>query len=299
MAYEGATIGFIGLGNMGLPMAINLLKAGHKVTGFDLSEAARTAFRDAGGKTSDSVPQTVADKDAVVTMLPNGSIVDTVYRGEDGVLAHARRGSVLVDSSTIDVPTARAVNASASEAGFFMVDAPVSGGVAGAAAGTLAFMVGGDEGAFMKAQPILEPMAGKVVYAGGSGNGQAAKLCNNMLLAITMIGTSEAFNLGRALGLDDQTFFDIASNASGQSWSLTSYCPVPGPVPASPANRDYAPGFATALMRKDLGLAEAAIAETATKAPLGSASAEIYQAMMDAGMEGVDFSGVIRFLSEK
>jgi len=292
-------VAFIGLGNMGLPMAINLVKAGLTVTGFDMSAEARAGLVDAGGAVAVDAAGAVAGADVVITMLPNGKIVEAVYAGDDGVFAHAKEGALLIDSSTIDVATARRVAESAIDRGFEMLDAPVSGGVAGAAAGTLAFMVGGAELSFLKAQNILMPMAGKIVHAGGAGNGQAAKLCNNMLLAITMIGTSEAFNLSRALGVDDQTFFDIAANASGQSWSLTSYCPVPGPVPASPANRDYQPGFATALMLKDLGLATDALAETGVVAPLGSLSHEIYTQMQEADLGGTDFSGVINFLAEK
>ncbi|TNE60556.1 MAG: 3-hydroxyisobutyrate dehydrogenase [Alphaproteobacteria bacterium] len=291
------TIAFIGLGNMGLPMSQNLLKAGFAVRGFDLSDSARAAFAGAGGQPFTSVAEAVADADAVITMLPNGAIVKDVYEGADGVFANAKAGALMIDSSTIDVATAREVCSAAVGKGFEMVDAPVSGGVGGAAAGTLAFMVGGTEAAFARAEPILQPMAGKIVHCGASGNGQAAKVCNNMLLAISMIGVSEAFNLGRALGLDDQVFFDVAANASGQCWSLTTYCPVPGPVPASPANRDYKPGFATALMLKDLKLAMQAVADTGANTPMGTRAAEIYTAMDGNGHGGVDFSGVIKHLT--
>jgi len=291
------TIAFIGLGNMGLPMSKNLLKAGFTVRGFDLAEIAREHFTEAGGKAFTSVAEAVQGADAIITMLPNGGIVKNVYEGADGVFASAKNGALMIDSSTIDVETARAVASAAEAKGFSMVDAPVSGGVGGAAAGTLAFMVGGSDDAFAAAKPILEPMAGKIVHCGPSGNGQAAKACNNMLLAISMIGVSEAFNLGRSLGLEDQVFFDVAANASGQCWSLTSYCPVPGPVPASPANNDYKPGFATALMLKDLRLAMQAAGSTGANTPMGKKAAEIYTAMDEGGHGGVDFSGVIKHLT--
>lgn len=290
-------IAFIGLGNMGLPMATNLLKADHAVAGFDLSDEARTGLEKAGGAPCKTVGEAVSGADVVITMLPSGAIVKAVYEGDDGIFKHAQKGALLIDSSTIDVTTARDVASEASAHGFEMVDAPVSGGVGGAAAGTLAFMVGGPAAAFSRAAPVLEPMGAKIVHCGASGNGQAAKICNNMLLAISMIGVSEAFNLGRALGLDDQTFFDVAANASGQCWSLTTYCPVPGPVPASPANNDYKPGFATALMHKDMGLAMEAVAATGANTPLGHLAADIYSTMNDEGHGNVDFSGVIKHLT--
>ncbi len=293
------TIAFVGLGNMGLPMAKNLLAAGFSVTGFDLSAEARAAFTEAGGRATDMLADAVVGADAVITMLPNGAIVRDVYQGEGGVFAHMKDGALLIDSSTIDVETSRTVAAAAEAQGAAMVDAPVSGGVSGAAAGTLAFMVGGTAEAYARAEPVLAPMAGKIVHAGAAGGGQAAKACNNMLLAISMIGVSEAFNLGRSLGLDDQTFFDIAANASGQCWSLTSYCPVPGPVPSAPSNNGYKPGFAAALMLKDLRLAASAIQDTGTNAPLGTHAAQLYQSMVDAGLGDTDFSGIINFLAEK
>lgn len=292
------SVAFIGLGNMGLPMAKNLLKAGMMVHGFDLSDAARSQVTESGGKAFDTVAEAVAGVDAVVTMLPNGAIVKSVYTADDGVLAHIKADCLLIDSSTIDVTTAREVIDIAKDRGFEMVDAPVSGGVGGAAAGTLAFMVGGTDTAFTRAKDIIDPMAGKIVHAGGAGNGQAAKVCNNMMLAISMIGTSEAFNLGRKLGVDDQILFDIMSNASGQSWSLTSYCPVPGPVPTSPANNDYQPGFATELMVKDLGLAADAITAAGTDTPMGLKALELYKAMNADGQGQVDFSGIINYLAK-
>lgn len=290
------TMAFIGLGNMGLPMMKNLVGVGHKLQAFDLSEDARQAAQAAGATACATIADAVTGAEVVITMLPSGKIVDTVYGGEGGVFAHAAKGTLFIDSSTIDVATARSVAAQAKMQGFMMVDAPVSGGVGGAEAGTLAFMVGGSSAAFSKAEPVLGPMGAKIVHCGESGNGQAAKACNNMLLAISMIGVSEAFNLGRSLGLDDQVFFDVASNASGQCWSLTSYCPVPGPVPASPANKDYAPGFAADLMLKDLNLALAAAEETGASIPLGSHSRDIYTKMAEAGLGSKDFSAVIKHL---
>ena len=289
-------IGFLGLGNMGLPMACNLVKAGHEVTGFDLDESKIAAFEQAGGKRAASLGEAVAGREAVITMLPAGKHVRQAYLGEDGILAHATAGTLLIDSSTIDVATAREVAEAAANAGFLMVDAPVSGGVAGAEAGTLTFMVGGPEAAFEAAKPLLDIMGGKVIHAGGPGNGEAAKICNNMLLAISMIGVSEAFALARKLGLDDQRFFDIASTSSGQCWSLTSYCPVPGPVPNSPANRDYNPGFTTAMMLKDLRLAKEAAEAREAQTPLGGHAEALYSDLADSGYDGLDFSGIFRRL---
>ncbi len=287
-------IAFIGLGHMGLPMSKNLLAAGMEVRGFDLSAEALKSFSAAGGTGFSSVAEAVLGADAIITMLPNAAIVGAVYAD---VFKAAKPGALLIDSSTIDVATARSVACKAEEHGFEMVDAPVSGGVGGAEAGTLAFMVGGSDTAFKRAETILKPMAGKIVHCGQAGNGQAAKACNNMLLAISMIGVSEAFNLGRSLGLDDQTFFDVASNASGQCWSMTSYCPAPGPVPTAPSNNDYKPGFATALMLKDLGIAMDAAQSTGANTPLGAMSREIYAQMDKDGNGGVDFSGVIKHLT--
>lgn len=289
-------IAFIGLGHMGLPMAKNLVAAGEAVTGFDLSEDALAALKDAGGEAAPDVSAAVANAEVVITMLTTGKVVESVLKGDNGAFTKAPSGTLFVDASTIDVAIARSLAAAADAAGHQFVDAPVSGGVGGATAGTLAFMVGGSDEAFKRVDPILKPMAGKVVHAGPSGNGQAAKACNNMLLAISMIGVSEAFNLGRALGLDDQTFFDIASNASGQCWSLTSYCPAPGPVPTAPSNNAFNPGFATALMLKDLRLAMASAEASGANTPLGQLSHDIYAEMDQAGQGGVDFSGVIEFL---
>lgn len=291
-----ARIAFIGLGNMGGPMAANLLKAGHEVAGFDVSPAARAVHAARGGAAAESIAAAVAGAGVVVTMLPAGEHVRRVYLGEGGVLAHMPAGALAIDSSTIDVTTARDVAAAAGERGLKMVDAPVSGGVGGAAAGTLTFMVGGPAEAFEAARPVLESMGRNIVHAGGPGTGQAAKICNNMLLGISMIGTCEAFILADRLGLDRQKLFDIASTASGQCWSLTSYCPVPGPVPSSPANRDYQAGFTAAMMLKDLALAQEAAGATRAHTPLGAAAARVYDEFVAAGGAASDFSGVIRFL---
>ncbi|MCW2238501.1 3-hydroxyisobutyrate dehydrogenase [Azospirillum canadense] len=291
-----ATIAFIGLGNMGGPMARNLLKAGHAVQAFDLSEAACTAARDAGATIAAGPGAAAAGAEVVITMLPAGKHVREVYTGEGGVIASAKPGSLFIDSSTVDVDSARAVAAAAEAAGFAMVDAPVSGGVGGAEAGTLTFMVGGTEDAFKRAEPILAAMGKAIVHTGGPGNGQAAKICNNMILGISMIGVSEAFALAEKLGLDSQRLFDVASKSSGQCWSLTSYCPVPGPVPTSPANRDYQPGFAAALMLKDLKLAVEAGQSTGSPLPLGGEAAQIYTLFCNSGFGGKDFSGIVNML---
>lgn len=290
-------IGFLGLGNMGLPMAKNLLKAGHEVTGYDLDRSKVEAFAQAGGKTAGSLAEAAKAGEVVITMLPAGKHVRSAYLDEDGILAHAPSGTLLIDSSTIDVATAREVAEAAAKAGFAMVDAPVSGGVAGAEAGTLTFMAGGPEEAFARAKPLLDVMGAKAIHAGGPGNGEAAKICNNMLLAISMIGVCEAFALARKLGLDDQRFFDIASVSSGQCWSLTSYCPVPGPVPNAPSNRDYAPGFTTAMMLKDLRLAKEAAAARGANTPLGEHAEALYAKLAESGYDGLDFSGIFRRLN--
>lgn len=290
------TIAFIGLGNMGGPMAVNLVKAGYKVNAFDLSEAARSEAVKQGCVAAESLAQAVQDADAVVTMLPAGRHVLGVYAGDDGVFEHAREGVLCCDCSTIDVDSARKVAGIAAERGFEMVDSPVSGGVAAAEAGTLAFMVGGSDAAFSKAKPVLDPMAKAVIHAGDAGAGQAAKICNNMLLGISMIGTCEAFVLAEKLGLDPQRFFDISSQASGQCWSMTAYCPVPGPVPAAPSNRDYQPGFAGAMMLKDLRLAQEAAHSAGAATPLGAEAQALYSVFAALGGDVQDFSGIIRML---
>ena len=291
-----AKIGFIGLGNMGGPMALNLLKAGHELSVFDLSVDAVKKATDAGAKAVASASDVARGVDAVVTMLPAGAHVSSVYLGDEGLLSVADKGTLFIDSSTIDVETARAVIDQAQTVGMQMVDAPVSGGVGGAEAGTLTFMVGGETSAFDAAKPYLDIMGQNIFHAGGAGNGQVAKVCNNMLLGISMIGVSEAFVLAEKLGLDGQTLFDISSTASGQCWSMTSYCPVPGPVPTSPANRDYQPGFTAGMMLKDLRLAQAAAQSAKAATPLGAEAAALYSLMEAAGHESVDFSGIIKLL---
>jgi 3-hydroxyisobutyrate dehydrogenase len=291
-----AVVAFIGLGNMGSGMAANLVKAGHDVRAFDLNADAVAALVDKGATAASDLTHAVTGADAVVTMLPAGPHVRGVYMDEGGVLSLARKDAVLIDCSTIDVDSARAVAEKAAEAGFAFVDAPVSGGVAAAEGGTLTFMVGGPEDAFAKAEPILSNMGKAVIRAGEAGAGQAAKICNNMLLGIHMIGTCEAMNLAIKLGLDPQNFFDIASKASGQNWSLTSYCPVPGPVPTAPSNRDYKPGFAAPMMLKDLNLAMQTSKTAGVNTPMGEKAQTIYDAFVEQGGEEMDFSGVIKWL---
>ncbi len=291
-----ATIGFIGLGNMGLPMAQNLIKAGHAVQGFDVSKAQADALAASGGQVAASVRAAASGVDTVITMLPAGSHVREVYLDEGGVLSAVRTGTLLIDSSTIDVATARTVATAADKKGLAMLDAPVSGGTGGAQAGTLTFMCGGSDDAFSRAKPLLEKMGKTIVHAGGPGNGQAAKICNNMVLGVSMIAVSEAFVLAEKLGLDAQKLFDISSKSSGQCWSLTTYCPVPGPVPTSPANRDYQAGFTAAMMLKDLKLAQQAATAAGAQTPLGADAAKIYEQFVEAGEGPRDFSGIIRFI---
>lgn len=292
-----AKIAFIGLGNMGSGMASNLIKGGHEVAAFDLNPAAVEALVGKGARAAADVSDAVADVDAVVTMLPAGPHVKSVYLGEGGILSLVGQDVVLIDCSTIDVPSAREVGAAAADKGLAFVDAPVSGGVAAADGGNLTFMVGGPQHAFEKAESILEPMAKAVIRAGESGDGQAAKICNNMLLGIHMIGTCEALAMAMKLGLDPQNFFNIASQASGQNWSLTSYCPVPGPVPAAPSNRDYVPGFAAPMMLKDLKLAKDTAEVAGAAIPMGAKAEAIYELFTQNGGESLDFSGVIKLLN--
>jgi 3-hydroxyisobutyrate dehydrogenase len=288
---EMATIAFIGLGNMGGPMAANLVKAGHKVIAFDLVEASRNQAKADGAAIADSAATSVKGADVVVTMLPAGKHVLSVWTD---VLAAMTKGALIIDCSTIDVESAKQAHGLAAKLGIASIDAPVSGGTGGAKAATLTFMCGGEEKAFAAAKPVLEKMGRKIVHCGGAGAGQAAKICNNMILGISMIAVSEAFTLAEKLGLSHQALFDVASTSSGQCWSLTSYCPVPGPVPASPANSDYKPGFAAALMLKDLTLAQDAANAAGAATPLGKHAQEIYQTFDAAGNGGVDFSGIIR-----
>jgi len=291
-----AQIGFIGLGNIGLPLAQNLIKAGHLVTGFDVNSAAVENLSAAGGVAATSIDVACMGVEMVITMLPAGPEVRQVYLNQGGVLASAGHGTLLIDCTTADVETARAVAAAAQVNELAMVDAPVSGGVAGATAGTLTFMVGGSEEAFESAKPVLAAMGKTIVHAGGPGNGQAAKICNNMILGASMIVVSEAFLLAEKLGLDAQKLFDISSQSSGQCWAMTSYCPVPGPVPTSPANRDYQAGFTAAMMLKDLRLAQAAARATRAVTPLGAGATAVYERFVEEGSGATDFSGIIRFL---
>ena len=287
-----ATVAFLGLGHMGGPMAANLVAAGHTVRGFDPVAALKKAAADKGATVFDSGAEAVAEADFVITSLPNGAVVKSCYAE---VLPAAKPGALFIDTSTISVDDAREVNKQATEHGFAQLDAPVSGGVKGATAGTLAFMVGGDDAAVERARPVLEPMAGKVVHCGLSGTGQAAKLCNNMVLAVQQIAVGEAFVLAEKLGLSAQSLFDVITGATGNCWAVHTNCPVPGPVPTSPANNDFQPGFATALMNKDLGLAMDAVSSTGSAAPLGSHAAEIY-AKFATDHADKDFSAVIEML---
>jgi 3-hydroxyisobutyrate dehydrogenase len=289
-------IGFIGLGNMGGPMAANLVKAGHQIAGYDLAQPALDRLAKAGGKIAPSLAAAVGDAEVVITMLPAGPHVRRVYTGEGGVLASAAKGALLIDSSTIDVETARAVTKAAAERGFDMLDAPVSGGVGGAAAATLTFMVGGSETAFQRGKPVLEAMGKTIVHAGPAGNGQAAKICNNMILGISMIAVCEGFALAEKLGLDWQKLFDIASNSSGSCWSMTKYCPAPGPVPAAPSNRDYQAGFTTEMMLKDLKLAQQAAQAVGASTPLGAEAAALFQLLQNSGQGAKDFSVIFRMI---
>lgn len=290
-----AKVAFIGLGNMGGPMADNLVKAGHQVTGFDLVPASCEAAKAAGVTIAPSAAAAIKGASVVITMLPAGKHVVSVW-GE--VVPAAAPGTLMIDCSTVDVDSARQAHGLARAAGLKSVDAPVSGGVGGAKAATLTFMAGGEADAFAGAKSVLEAMGKKIVHCGAAGAGQAAKICNNMILGISMIGVCEAFALAEKLGLSHQALFDVAATSSGQCWSLTSYCPVPGPVPASPANNDYKPGFAAALMLKDLRLAQAAATTTGAATPLGAHAEQIYAAFDGAGNGGVDFSGIIRHLRD-
>jgi 3-hydroxyisobutyrate dehydrogenase len=291
-----AHIGFIGLGHMGHPMAQNLIKAGNAVTGFDLDSAAADRIASAGGVVATSIDVACAGADVVITMLPSGKEVREVYLGPGGVLASAGQGTLLIDCSTIDVESARAVAAAAMVNELSMVDAPVSGGVAGAEAATLTFMVGGSDPAFEKAKVVLATMGKTIVHTGAAGTGQAAKICNNMILGVSMIAVCESFLLAEKLGLEAQKLFEVSSQSSGQCWSMTSYCPVPGPVPTSPANRDYQAGFTAAMMLKDLKLAQTAARSSGAKAPMVAGAAALYDLFVDEGNAGIDFSGIIKLL---
>jgi 3-hydroxyisobutyrate dehydrogenase len=289
-----AHIGFIGLGNMGGPMVANLVKAGHTVAGFDLVAAAVDRAVAAGARKAASAADAAKGAEIVITMLPAGKHVRSVYLEDDKVMDVVPAGALLIDSSTIDVTTAREVIAAAEAKGLDMLDAPVSGGVGGATAGTLTFMCGGTDAAFARAKPILDKMGKNIFHAGGPGAGQSAKVCNNLMLAIEMIAVSEGFALADRLGLDRQKLWDIASTATSSCWAMVNYCPVPGPVPSSPANRDYQAGFTVAMMLKDLKLAQEAIAATGANAPLGGKATEMYDAFAGAGNEALDFSAIFR-----
>jgi 3-hydroxyisobutyrate dehydrogenase len=290
------SIAFIGLGNMGGPMAANLVKAGHTVAGFDLSPASCDQAKNDGVTVAPSTLDAVRDAEIVVTMLPAGKHVLSVWTD---ILPAVKDGTLLIDCSTIDVESARKAHGMAQARNLTSLDAPVSGGVGGAKGATLTFMAGGAKEAFDRAEPILSKMGKKVVHCGEPGAGQAAKICNNMILGISMIGVSEAFVLAEKLGLSHQALFDVASTSSGQCWSLTTYCPVPGPVPTSPANNDYKPGFAAALMLKDLKLAQEAALASGAATPLGKEAAQLYATFADAGHDGDDFSGIINFIREQ
>jgi len=293
-----ADIGFIGLGHMGAPMARNLLKAGHRLRVFDLLPSAVASLVEAGARPATGVADAAHGNPTVITMLPAGRDSRDVYIGAGGLIAAAAKGSLLIDCSTIDVATARDLHRATAEAGIESLDAPVSGGVAGAAAAALTFMVGGSESAFARAEPIFKAMGKTAIHTGGPGNGQAAKICNNLILGISMIGVSEAFVLAEKLGLPAATLFEVASRASGQCWSLTSYCPVPGPVPGSPANNGYQPGFSAAMMLKDLKLAEDAAKMNGAGTPLAATATSLYQRYVATGKGGLDFSGIIEWLRE-
>ena len=293
-----ATIAFIGLGNMGRPMALNLVKAGHSLRVFDLNPAAVAALVAVGAVAAATPGEAVDGAEIAVSMLPAGLQVREVYTNAGGVFDRLPAGGLCIDCSTIDVASARDVGNEAAKRGLGFVDAPVSGGTAGAEAGTLTFMVGGPQSAFSAAKPILEAMGKTIVHAGGPGNGQAAKICNNMVLGISMIAVSEAFAMAEKLGLDAQTLFDISSKSSGQCWAMTSYCPAPGPVPAAPANRGYTPGFAAAMMLKDLDLAEKAAESVGAATPLGHLAAQLYRDYCAQGAGGKDFSGIIQMLAK-
>jgi len=290
-----ATIAFVGLGNMGGPMAANLVKAGDKVVAFDLVEASRIQAKNDGAAVADSAASAVKGADVVVTMLPAGRHVVSVWTD---VLPAMAKGALIIDCSTIDVESAKQAHALAAKHGVASVDAPVSGGTGGAKAATLTFMCGGEEKAFAAAKPVLEKMGKKLVHCGGAGAGQAAKICNNMILGVSMIAVSEAFVLAEKLGLDHQKLFDISSKSSGQCWSLTSYCPVPGPVPTSPANRNYQAGFTAAMMLKDLKLSQDAAKASGAKTELGADAAQIYSKYVASGEASRDFSGIIQFIRD-
>lgn len=293
-----ASIGFIGLGHMGLPMAINLINAGHQVTGYDLQQSACDLFAKSGGLVATNLPQVAKDKHVLVTMLQTGQQVHQVCFGEDGLFYHAKKGSLYIDCSTIDVKSSREVHQQARKNLLQVIDAPVSGGVSGAAAGTLTFMIGGEESAYKEAHPILSIMGKKIIHTGGPGSGQAAKICNNMILGISMVAISEAFILAERLGLSAEKLFEVVSNASGQCWAMTKYVPIPGILDNVPANNDYKPGFAASMMLKDLILSQKSAQLESIQTPLGAKSTAIYQDFIDHGFGDLDFSAIIKLIAE-
>lgn len=290
-----ARIGFIGLGHMGLPMAINLVKANHIVTGFDLQEQALKSFAAAGGQCAEKLEDTVKNQDIFITMLQTGAQVSQVCLD---LFAQAAKDTLYIDCSSIDVQSSRSLHEQAKDKNLLMVDAPVSGGVAGASAATLTFMVGGDENAFEKAKPVLSKMGKKIIHTGPAGSGQAAKICNNMLLGISMIAVSEAFILAERLGLSHQKLFEVVSNSSGQCWSMSQYAPVPGILPNVPANSGYEPGFTAAMMLKDLNLSQSSAAAVGLETPLGAQARALYQQFNDEGLANLDFSAIIKIISK-
>jgi 3-hydroxyisobutyrate dehydrogenase len=292
-------IGFIGLGNMGQPMVKNLLKAGFSVTVYDVNPKAVTALIEAGAQAAATVAELAANNEVVITSVQTSQQVLDICLHPDGLFAHAQSNLLYIDCSSIDVVASKSLHEDAKRMRIAMLDAPVSGGVAGAAAATLTFMVGGEEQDFARAEPLLKHLGKKIVYAGKAGCGQAAKICNNLLLGISMIGVSEAFSLAEKLGLAPEKFFEISSNASGQCWAMTSYCPVPNIVENVPSNRDYAPGFMAKMMLKDLRLGQHAAELTSAAIPLGSAAAELYELYVNQGFGEKDFSGIINFIAEK
>lgn len=293
------TIGFIGLGHMGSPMAANLLKAGHSIIALDILPAAIDRIVSLGGSRGESLSDLAKKSDVIITMLQTGQQVAQVCLGENGLFTSAKQDTLFIDCSSIDVPTSRELANKAVEQGFSMIDAPVSGGVTGAEAAALTFMVGGSDADFEHAKPILEKMGKTIVHTGANGNGQAAKICNNMILGVSMIAVSEAFVLGEKLGLSPEKLFEVSSHASGQCWSMTSYCPVAGLVPTSPANRNYQPGFTAAMMLKDLRMSQQMAQTVNASTPLGAEATAIYSMLNNLGYDQMDFSGVIQLIEGK
>jgi 3-hydroxyisobutyrate dehydrogenase len=290
-------IAFIGLGHMGLPMACNLVKAGFDVTGFDLNPASTTAFEKAGGSIAPTL-SALKSNEVFITMLQRGEQVKTVCLGDEGLFHLAAKGSLFIDSSSIDVETAKTIHKKAAALGLLSLDAPVSGGVMGAENATLTFMVGGTNESFDKASPIIEKMAKKIVHAGDAGTGQAAKICNNMMLAISMVAVSEGFNLAKKLGLKQEKLFEISSSSSAQCWSMTSYCPVPGVIETAPSSHDYKPGFTTNMMLKDLRLSQDAASTSKTPTPLGAHTTALYEQLAEQGSGELDFSAIINMIEK-